>query len=282
MRRYLCVLGIVVLGVAGCGRSVDVEQERMALLEADRQWSQAATDLDLFMSYYTSDATSYPPGMPALVGPDAIRKTFTEMYSVPGFSLSWTADKTEVSASGDVGYTAGTYDLTMGGVKDSGKYITLWRKQPEGTWKVTADIFNSNLPPGGPPVPHTVVSASSLTWQDGPPGLPPGARFAVVSGDPGRAQPFVIRAQVPAGYRVPPHWHPTTENLTVLSGTVALGMGDQLDEASMMVLGPGGFGALPGDMRHSFLAKTAATFQVHGMGPFAITYVNPADDPRKK
>jgi quercetin dioxygenase-like cupin family protein len=87
---------------------------------------------------------------------------------------------------------------------------------------------------------------------------------------------------VPAGYTVPAHWHPTTENITVLSGTVALGMGDKTDPAAMTTLAAGGFAVLPAEMRHTFVAKTAATFQVHGMGPFAITYVNPADDPRLK
>jgi ketosteroid isomerase-like protein len=141
---------VAALAVAGCGR-VDVEQERAALLEADRQWSQSAKDLDLFMSFYTPDAASYPPGMPELVGTDAIRKTFSGMFSAPGFALSWTPSKAEVAASGDIGWTAGTYDLTMGEAQDSGKYITLWRKQPEGTWKVAADIFNTNLPPQPPP-----------------------------------------------------------------------------------------------------------------------------------
>lgn len=154
MRRFLCVLGMAALGAAGCGRSVDVEAERSALLEADRQWSQAARDLDLFMSFYVPDATSYPPGMPALDGTDAIRKTFSEIFSAPGFSLSWTPSRAEVAASGDIGWTAGNYEMTMGGMNDRGKYITLWEKQPEGTWKVAADIFNTNLPPPqAPPAP---------------------------------------------------------------------------------------------------------------------------------
>jgi len=151
MRRDICLLALIALSAVSCGRSVDVEQERTALIEADRQWSQSAKDLDLFMSFYVPDATSYPPGMPELVGPEAIRKVFKEIFSAPNFSLSWTPSKAEVAASGDVGWTAGTYDMTMGGMKDSGKYITLWRKQPEGTWKVAADIFNTNLPPSAPP-----------------------------------------------------------------------------------------------------------------------------------
>jgi quercetin dioxygenase-like cupin family protein len=75
-----------------------------------------------------------------------------------------------------------------------------------------------------------------------------------------------LRAQVPAGYKIAPHWHPGDENLTVLSGVIALGMGDAWDEAKMQTLGTDGYAALPAEMRHSFLAKTASTFQVHGWG----------------
>ena len=106
--------------------------------------------------------------------------------------------------------------------------------------------------------------------------------MAVIAGDPSKMGPFVIRAQVPAGYKVAPHWHPGDENLTVLSGTVAMGMGDTWDESTMQPVGTGGYVALPAKMHHSFLAKTATTFQVHGMGPFVVNYINPADDPSKK
>jgi hypothetical protein len=100
--------------------------------------------------------------------------------------------------------------------------------------------------------------------------------------DPTQAGPFALRIQAPAGYTVPPRWHPTTENLTVLSGAVAIGMDDKTDIAAMTTLPAGGFVVLPAEMRHVFVARTAATIQIHGMGPFAITYVNPADDPRQK
>jgi ketosteroid isomerase-like protein/quercetin dioxygenase-like cupin family protein len=277
MPRYLCVLGIAALTAAGCGR-VDAEQERAALLEADRQWSQSTKDLDLFMSFWAPDATAYLPGMPAMRGADAIRKTWGEIISSPGFVGSWKADKADVSGSGDVGYTSGSYEMTVGGVKDSGKYVTVWKKQPEGTWKVAEDIGNSNLPPGGPPAEHVMVPPSAVKWGPAPPSLPPGAEIAVISGDPSQAQPFVIRGRMPAGYRVPLHWHPTPENITVLAGTVALGMGG---DANMQDVAAGGFIVVPAEMQHVFVAKTAATIQVHGMGPFAVNYVNPADDPSK-
>ena len=279
MRHYICFVSLLVL--AGCARTVNVEQERTALMTVDREWSQAAKDLDKWGSYFATDATAYPAGMPAVTGVDAIKKTFDEMMKSPGFALSWTAAKADVAASGDIGYTTGTYEMTAAGAMEKGKYLTIWKKQG-GAWKVTDDIFNSDAPPQISPTQHTMLAPGDVKWVDPPPSLPKGSRLAVIAGDPTQAQPFVIRAQVPAGYKVPPHWHPGDENLTILSGTVAVGMGDQFDESRMTAVPAGGYAALPAQTHHYFLAKTAATFQVHGMGPFVINYINPADDPSKQ
>ena len=97
-----------------------------------------------------------------------------------------------------------------------------------------------------------------------------------------QAQPYVLRVQFPANYRIAPHSHPVTENATVMSGTVALGMGDKWDDAAMQDVGPEDLQRCHAGMRHFFISKTASTLQLHGMGPFGITYVNPADDPRTK
>jgi ketosteroid isomerase-like protein len=140
-----------VLIAPGCGRSVNPDEERAALLEIDRQFAQSVKDVDLFMSYWAPDATAYLSGMPALRGTDAIRKGFGELVAAPGVMLSWTPERADVSASGDLGYTSGSYEMTGNGARDNGKYLTIWRKQPEGTWKVIEDIGNSNLPPPGPP-----------------------------------------------------------------------------------------------------------------------------------
>jgi ketosteroid isomerase-like protein/quercetin dioxygenase-like cupin family protein len=279
MRRLL-LLGVMVL-MAGCGSSVNVEQERTNLLAVDREWSQTAKDTEKYVSYFAPDASMYPQGMPVASGTVAIRELAAQMGSMPGFSLEWTATKADVAANGDLGYTAGTYEMSMGGATERGKYVTVWKKQPNGEWKVAEDIGNTDAPQSAA-AQHVMVAPSAITWGDGPPSLPPGSRMAVVSGDPSQAQPFVIRAQVPAGYRIAPHWHPTTENLTVLSGTISLGMGEQFDQAAMTDLSAGGYASMPAEMRHYFLAKSAATFQVHGMGPFAVNYVNPADDPSKQ
>ena len=275
MRRFGCVLLLAAL--AGCAK-VDVEAEKTALMTADKEWSQTTKDLDKFMTYFASDATSYAPGAPAVTGTDGIRKLMGAIVGAPGVSLSWTASKAVVGAGGDIGYTAGTYDESSAAGSEKGKYVTTWKKV-DGAWKVTDDIFNSDAAPASGSGPHVMLAPGELKWGDAPPSLPPGAKMAVVQGDPTQAQPFVVRAQVPAGYKVPPHWHPGDENITVLSGTVALGMGEQFDESKMTTVPVGGYASLPAEMRHYFMAKTATTFQVHGMGPFVVNYVNPADDP---
>lgn len=282
MRQYVFVAAIMAACAAGCGPSVNVEQERGALLALDREWSQTTKDTDKFLSYFAPDASAYPQGMPISTGAAAIRETFTQLSSIPGFSLSWTATKADVSAAGDLGYTTGTYEMSATGIAEKGKYVTTWKKQPDGAWKVVEDIFNADAPAPPPSASHVMVASSGLTWGDAPPSLPPGATLAVVSGDPTRPGPYVIRAQMPAGYRIAPHWHPTDENVTVLSGTVALGMGETFDQAALKDVPSGGFFVATAEMRHFFATRTAATIQVHGIGPFAINYVNPADDPSRQ
>jgi hypothetical protein len=127
---------------------------------------------------------------------------------------------------------------------------------------------------------HRMVGADEVVWGPAPPGLPPGSKVAVLSGDPSQAGPFTLRAQLPAGYRIPPHWHATEENLTVLSGAIGMGMGDTFDEKGLREMRAGAFVHMAPTTRHYLVAKAQTVLQVHGVGPFAITYVNAADDPR--
>lgn len=129
---------------------------------------------------------------------------------------------------------------------------------------------------------HILATAAALKWGEPPPVFEKGVAFTVVSGDPGKTGTFVVRLRMPAGYKIAPHWHATDEHVTVLSGTLALGMGDTFDRAAMKELPVGGYALLPSDMRHFAMATTAATIQVEGMGPFVLTYVTPADDPSKR
>lgn len=126
-----------------------------------------------------------------------------------------------------------------------------------------------------------VSGPNVVKWGPVPPSLPKGAMIAVLSGDPSKDGPYVLRLKMPANYQIPAHHHPTTENVTVVSGSFHAGMGDKLDAAKGQTFEPGGFAALPGGMNHYAWATTETVVQVHGNGPFAIVYVNPADDPSK-
>jgi quercetin dioxygenase-like cupin family protein len=127
-----------------------------------------------------------------------------------------------------------------------------------------------------------VVTAAELKWGEPPPAFEKGASFTVVSGDPSKAGIFVVRLKMPAGYKVAAHWHPTDEHVTVISGTFAVGHGETFNKATMKELPAGGYVFFPAEMRHFVVAPTAATVQIEGPGPFALTYVNPADDPRQR
>ena len=126
------------------------------------------------------------------------------------------------------------------------------------------------------------MQPEEMKWGDAPPVLPAGAKLTVLAGDPSKTGFVSLRLKMPAGYRIPPHSHPTDEHVTVISGTFALGMGDKLDKAQSKTLKPGGYAVAPANMNHFAWTKTGAVVQVDLMGPFQITYVNPADDPSQK
>lgn len=126
-----------------------------------------------------------------------------------------------------------------------------------------------------------VSSAKDVKWGPAPPMVPKGAMLAVMSGDPGGTGPVSVRLKMPAGYAIPAHWHPTDEQVTVLSGSISIGMGDVLDKKKGTKLSAGGFGIAPAKMHHYAWTTTGGTIQLNLMGPLEVNYVNPADDPRK-
>ena len=130
---------------------------------------------------------------------------------------------------------------------------------------------------------HVAVTPDQVQWGPGPPSLPAGAQMAVLAGDP--SQPgasYTLRAKVPDGYRIPPHWHPVDENVAVIQGTFMIGMGEKFNRAGSHALPAGSFMRMPKEVRHFACVKGETILDVYGLGPFDITYVNPADDPRKK
>ena len=119
-----------------------------------------------------------------------------------------------------------------------------------------------------------------LKWMDGPPGLPAGAKFAVVHGDPSKEGMFTIRANLPANYTIPAHWHPTDEHMTVMSGKLAFGMGDKVDHMKAKWYNQGARLTAKAHHNHFVYTHGHTEIQVTAMGPFQITYVDPKDDPR--
>jgi anti-sigma factor ChrR (cupin superfamily) len=126
------------------------------------------------------------------------------------------------------------------------------------------------------------MNAGDIKWGSAPNVLPPGAQIAVVSGDPFKDALYVVRLKLPSNYEIPAHNHPTSEYVTVLSGDFHVGMGDKLDRQKGLALQVGGFVEASAKMNHYAWTSSETVVQIHGQGPFAITYVNPADDPSKK
>ncbi|HSM18359.1 MAG TPA: cupin domain-containing protein [Gemmatimonadales bacterium] len=123
----------------------------------------------------------------------------------------------------------------------------------------------------------SAVSASSITFADiAVPGFDPGLQIAVIDGNPDEAGPYTLRLSFPAGYRFPPHFHPMTENLTVLSGTLLLAMGERMDESKLRAYGVGDYLHIPATKPHFGGARGATVIQLHGPGPFKIELVQTA------
>jgi quercetin dioxygenase-like cupin family protein len=130
---------------------------------------------------------------------------------------------------------------------------------------------------------HVMITPDEVKWGPAPPSLPPGFEMAVLRGDPAKAgQQFAIRARFPDGYRIPPHWHPTDENVVVIQGTFLIGLGDKFDESAIREMPAGSFLLMPQRVRHFATTRGETIIQVYGVGPFAVNYVNVADDPRHK
>jgi quercetin dioxygenase-like cupin family protein len=128
---------------------------------------------------------------------------------------------------------------------------------------------------------HGFFSTADIKWVDGPASLPAGAKVALLEGNPAQEGPFTMRLRLPDSFQIQPHWHPAVEHVTVISGTFNLGHGEKFDKSAGRALPAGSFAFMPPEMRHFAWAKGETVIQVHGMGPWKINYVNPADDPRK-
>jgi quercetin dioxygenase-like cupin family protein len=124
------------------------------------------------------------------------------------------------------------------------------------------------------------ADADPFPWKAGPPSLPKGAQMAVVSGDPAKKGPLVVRLKLPGNYIIPPHRQPTAENITVLYGELNVGMGERLDKTRIKPYERGDHLSIPANAPRYVLIFRETIIQLNGTGPFAIDYVDPASDPR--
>lgn len=306
-RATRTALPALVALAAACATTtrVDRASEEQRIRELDRQALRAAQSKDAatFANLYAVDAVHMPANTPVAQGRDAIRDRWAETFRIPGVAVDFQPTRVEVAESGDMAYVLGTYrlsgDMPGGRLDDRGNYVVVWKKI-DGQWKAVADIGASErgvtqlaevmmprrqeaagaiaMPEPGPAA-HFHVR--ELTWRDGPPSLPPGAKIAVLEGDPAKPGPFTFRLKVPSGYRVPPHFHPVIEHVTVVSGAFSIGQGDRWDDSKLVRLDAGDFIHMPPGSRHFALATGETVIQLHSTGPWGITYVNPEDDPRK-
>jgi hypothetical protein len=128
---------------------------------------------------------------------------------------------------------------------------------------------------------HKAVTPDKIVWTT-PPTLPAGFQMAVIDGDPAKEGALYTMRIRGTNARVPPHWHPADEHLTIIQGTFLLGTGEKFDKAALQPLTAGAYGFMPKEMRHFGQFKGDTIVQVHGVGPFKVIYVNPSDDPAAK
>jgi len=149
--------GLVLL-IVGTGTVLGQKKKTAgeALLAADAGWMKvyAAKNLEESVAFCDDEASMLPPNAPIATGKEALTKLIGSEFAIPDYKLSWHANKVGVAGSGELGYTSGTYDFSLKDasgkiISDKGKYLTVWKKEADGSWKVLFDMFNSDLPPVG-------------------------------------------------------------------------------------------------------------------------------------
>ena len=153
-KLFLVLATVLVLAASGCAPQVDVEAEAAAIRElTDVEWMEAgqAKDVERWVSFHTDDALLFPPNAPLVTGKEAIRAVTSELLSNPGYEASWQTTKVEVARSGDLAYSYGPQKITVNDVEgnpvtDQQKWVAVWKKQADGTWKCVALILNSDGP----------------------------------------------------------------------------------------------------------------------------------------
>lgn len=257
------------------------QKDASAIRALSDQWQKdiAAQNVDAIVALHTPDAVVMMSHAPVARGSAAIRSMWTQAVKTPGLVLNWTTTKIDVispTVATEYGTYTESYDTPQGKGTDAGSYVTIWNKI-NGKWRVALDAPVTSTPlPTTAAAPMEMVKMqanNALTWGDfNPAGFDPGMKLAVLEGDPGKPAPYVVRLQFPAGYRFPVHWHPSIENLTVVSGSFQLAMGNTADWSALKTYGPGDFIYIPPKHAHfgGSAAQGPSVIQLHGVGPFVV------------
>ena len=145
------ILPLMVLIAVACQPAVDLENESATLRQTDLDFAAAASagaDVEQNISFWSDDATIIPPSAPAVQGKEAIREFVTQNRAIPGFHVTWEPSEIVIAPNGGFGYTTGTNEFTMPDadgnlVTTRGRYVTVWRREADGTWKCVMDIWNT-------------------------------------------------------------------------------------------------------------------------------------------
>ena len=278
-------MALAALAIAASASTAWSQQgDAAAIRAASDQWQRdiAAKNVDAIVALHAPDAVVLMSHAPVAKGSAAIRGMWAEGVKTPGLALSWTPTTIEVvspTRAIEYGNYTESYDTPQGKGADAGGYVTVWHKI-NGKWRVAIDA-----PVTSAPLPEAAAAAapmdaklqelanSALTWSDfNPAGFDPGMKLAVLQGDPGAKGPYIVRLQLPAGYKFPVHWHPGIENLTVVSGPFQLAMGNTADWSALKTYAPGDFIYIPPRHAHfgGSAAGAASVIQLHGEGPFLL------------
>jgi ketosteroid isomerase-like protein/quercetin dioxygenase-like cupin family protein len=268
--------------------------DEAAIRLLSNKWQQdiAKQNIDAVVALHAPDAVVLMSHEKVAKGTAMIRERWKEGAATPGLVLHWTPIKINVvspTVATEYGTYTESYDTPQGKGTDEGSYIVIWNKI-NGKWKVALDAPVTSAPmpaavagaaPATPimdPPTMETHAANALTWTDVTvPGFAPGAKMAVLHGDPTGPGGFVLRLSFPDGYQIPVHWHPTGENATIVQGSLSLGMGNSFDVGLLHAYGVGDFAYLPPQQSHYGQAHGATIVQINGRGPFAI---NPGAAPK--
>jgi len=270
-----CAIAFVISARTLAGQSSD-ERSIRAL---SQEWQQyiAEKNVDRIVALHTADAVVMASNLPVAKGGGSIRAMYNDLVNTPGLKLRWVPTKIDI-ASPRVATEYGTYNQSYetprGRTSESGNYVTIWHKV-NGHWRVAVDAPISTVPmPAAWPAETTqMISRSNeqLTWTDfSPPGFPAGGKITVLLGDPFSPGQFVLRLQLPDGYQIPLHWHPTGEYVTVISGEAQFGTGNAVDMSSTQRFHAGDFAFIPARQAHYGRATGTTVLQISGQGPFQL------------